>query len=141
MKKLNLLVLSMFLASVVFAQEEVKPVKFENVTWHNVVLVNFKPGKVARAKEIMKQYQAAGDAAKLKGPERYWMETGEYDMMLVWTMEGGPADLEWDRSPNGIKWRTEMIKQLGSDEAVKKLQEEYSSLVDNSTNYISRKEL
>jgi hypothetical protein len=141
MKKLSVLLVVFLLGStVVFSQEDVKPVKYENVTWHNIVLVNFKPGQVWRAKEIMKQYKAAGDAVNLKGPVRYWMETGEYDLMLVWTMEGGPSDLEWDRSPDGIKWRVEMIKQLGSEEALKKLQQEYSSLVSNSTNYISRKE-
>jgi len=140
MKKLSLLLVVMLLVtSGVFAQEELKPAKYENVTWHRIVLVDFKPGQVSRAKEIMTQYQAAGDAANLKGPERYWMETGEYDMMLVWTMEGGPSDLEWDRSPNGIKWRAQIIKQLGSEEALKKLQQEYSSLVSSSTSYIARK--
>lgn len=142
MKKLSLLLIVLFLgSSVVFAQEDVKPVKHENVTWHRIVLVNYKPGQVSRAKEIITQYEAAGDAANLKGPERYWMETGEYDLMLVWTMEGGPSDLEWDRSPNGIKWRNQMIKQLGSEEALKKLQQEYSGLIFNSTSYISLKEL
>ena len=141
MKKLSILLVVLFLgSSVVFAQEDVKPTKHENVTWCNVVLVNYKPGQASRAKEIMKQYKAAGDAVNLKGPARYWMETGEYDLMLDWTMEGGPSDLEWDRSPNGIKWRAEMIKQLGSEEALNKLRQEYSSLVSNSTNYICRKE-
>jgi len=142
MKKLCLLIVMLFLGStIVFAQEVVKPEKYVNVTWHRVELVNFKPGQVSRAKEIMTQYQTAGDAANLKGPERYWMETGEYDLMLVWTMEGGPSDLEWDRSPNGIKWRAQIIKQLGSEEALRKLQQEYSGLISNSTSYISRKEL
>lgn len=142
MKKLSVLLVVLFLgSSVVFAQEDVKPVKHENVTWHRIVLVNYKPGQVSRAKEIITQYEAAGDAANLKGPERYWMETGEYDLMMVWTMEGGPSDLEWDRSPNGIKWRNQMIKQLGSEEALKKLQQEYSGLIFNSTSYISLKEI
>lgn len=141
MKKLILVVgIMIFIAGNTHAQEELKPQKYENVTWHRVVLVDYKPGQVSRAKEIMTQYQAASDAVNLKGPERYWMETGEYDLMLVWTMEGGPSDLEWDRSPNSIKWRTQMIKQLGSEEALKKLQQEYSSLITNSTSYISRKE-
>jgi hypothetical protein len=141
MKKLSLLLVVMiFCSSVVSAQEDVKPAKYENVTWHRIVLINYNPGQVSRAKEILTQYQSAGDAVNLKGPARYWMETGEYDLMLVWTMEGGPSDLEWDRSPNGIKWRAQMIKQLGSEEALKKLQQEYSSLISNSTSYISRKE-
>jgi hypothetical protein len=129
MKKLSLLLVVMLLVtSGVFAQEEIKPTKYENVTWHRIVMVNFKPGQVSRAKEIMTQYQAAGAAVNMKGPVSYWMETGEYDVMLVWTMEGGPSDLEWDRSPNGVKWRAQMIKQLGSEEALKNFRKNIPAL-------------
>ena len=141
MKKLCLL--SAFMIFVVlgaWAQEEVKPAKYENVTWHRVVMVDYKPGQNARVKEIIKIYEAAGAEAKTKGPEKYWFSTGEYDAMFIWTMDGGPSDMEWYRSDSNIKWRAAMVKQLGSEEAVNKLQEEFSSLVSSSTSYISRKE-
>ncbi len=142
MKKVILFVGMMaFLVSNAMSQETVQAKKYENVSWHQIVLVNFKPGKVDRAKEIIGQYLEAGKAANLKGPEMYWMETGPYDLMLIWTMDGGPSDLEWQRSPDNVKWRSEMIKKLGSEDAVKKLSDEYSSLVSNSTNYLSRKDL
>ncbi|HKI88408.1 MAG TPA: hypothetical protein VKA38_05225 [Draconibacterium sp.] len=142
MKKVMLVVGAIvFIASGILAQEVVKPAKFENVTWHNVVLVNYKPGKISRVKEIIKIYKAAGAEAQTKGPEEYWFSTGEYDAMFIWTMEGGPSDMEWYRNSNDIKWRAAMIKQLGSEEALEKLQEEYSNLVSNSTNYISRKQM
>ncbi len=140
-KGLLILAVMFFIASGIMAQEELKPVKHENVTWHRVVLVNFKPGKVGRAKEIMAQYQAASDAVNLKGPERHWLITGEYNMMLIWTFENGPTDLEWSLSPNGVEWRKEMIRRLGSNEELVKLQQEYQSLVDNSTSFLTRKEL
>ena len=142
MKKLSLLlVLALIATSAVWAQNEVKPAKFENVTWHRVVLVNFKSGKVGRAKEIIKTYKAAGNAAGLKNPQTYWLMSGEYDMMTVWTMEGGLSDMEWDVSPDGIKWRAEMVKKLGSEEAVQKLQQEFQDLRLSSTSYIARKEI
>ena len=142
MKKLSLLlVLALIATSAVWAQNEVKPAKFENVTWHRVVLVDFKPGKVGRAKEIIKTYKAAGNAAGLKNPQSYWLMSGEYDMMTVWTMEGGLSDMEWDVSPDGIKWRAEMVKKLGSEEAVRKLQQEFQDLQLSSTSHIARKEI
>ncbi len=142
MKKLSLLLVVLFLgSSVVSAQEDVKPAKYENVSWHNVVLVDFKSGENSRVKEIIKIYQAAGEEAKTKGPEIYWFSTGEYDAMFIWTMEGGPSEMEWYRDADNIKWRAAMVKQLGSEEAVNKLNKEYSSLVSGSTSYISRKQL
>lgn len=131
----------LFLASGILAQEEVKPAKYENVSYHRVVLVDFKTGKVSRAKEIMKIYRAAADAAGLKVPQQYWLMSGEYDLMNIWTMEGGLSDMEWDTSPNGIKWRAEMVKKMGSEEALQKLQQEFQSLQQSSTSYIARKEL
>jgi len=142
MKKLSLLLVVMFLvASGVCAQDEVKPAKYENVTWHRVVMVDYKPGQNSRVKEIIKIYEAAGAEAQTKGPEKYWFSTGEYDAMFIWTLEGGPSDMEWYRDEGDIKWRAAMVKQLGSEEALNKLNQEYASLVSSSTSYISRKSL
>lgn len=140
MKRISLLfVLAIFLVTGVLAQEEIKAIKYKDVTWHRVVMVNYKPGKITRAKEIIKMYQAAGAAAQTKGPEEHWMVTGKYDVMLIWHMEGGPSDMEWQRSPDGAKWTKEFIKQQGSKEAADKIRQEYASLIANSDSYISRK--
>jgi len=56
-------------------------------------------------------------------------------------LEGGPSDMEWYRDEGDIKWRAAMVKQLGSEEALNKLNQEYASLVSSSTSYISRKTL
>lgn len=142
MKKVYLLfVLVLVTASGLFAQEEIKPVKFENVSWQEVVLVDFKPGTIERAKEIIALYKAAGAAAQVPGPEMHWFMTGEYNMMLIWTMKNGPADMEWRRSPDGVKWWKEFISQQGSKEAAEALQKEYTSLVLKTTSYITYKEL
>ena len=142
MKKVSILLVLMFaIAAGTWAQNNLKPTKHENVTWHRIVLIKFHQGKVSRAKEILKIYGEAGDAAGLKGPQQYWLITGEYNLMDVWTLEGGPSDLEWSRSPNNIKWRAEMVKKLGSDEAVRILQDEYQSLIADRISYLSRKEI
>ena len=129
-----------FLVSGALAQDDQKPKKFENVTWHKVVKVDYKPGKVGRAKEIIKIFKAAGAEAGTPGPVSYWFSTGKYDAMFIWKMDNGPADMEWWRTENDIKWRKAMIKQVGSEEKMKETQQEYASLISSSTSDVSRKE-
>ena len=142
MKKLALFVGALcFLISAVLAQEEEKATKHENVTWHRVVKIDYKPGQVWRASEIIKMYEAAGKEAGTPGPEKYWFSSGKYDLMVIWKLDGGPADLEWSRSENNIKWKNALIKLQGSEEKVKEIQEEYRSLISSTTSEICRKEL
>lgn len=133
------LVLAFSLASQ--AQEEPKASKFENVSYHNIVKIDFKPGTYSRVQEIMKIYMAAGKSAGVKGPEVYWLMTGDYDVMFVWTMEGGTADLEWDWSPDDIKWWKALVADLGSEDKAKELRKEWGSFIVKSTNEIARKQL
>lgn len=142
MKKIMLVVgVVFFVASTVYAQDTAKPKKYENVTWHRVVKTDFKPGQTWRAKQIIKMYEAAGAEAGTKGPEKFWFSTGKYDAMFIWTMEDGPSEMEWSQSADNIKWRAAMIKQAGSEEKMKEIQEEFSSLISSSTSEICRKEL
>lgn len=142
MKKLLLFTgVVLFLVSTALAQDDLKPQKHENITWHKVVKVDYKQGKTWRAKQIIKMYKAAGAEAGTKGPESYWFSTGKYDAMFIWTMEGGPGDMEWWRTEDNIKWRTAMIKQVGSEEKLKELEKEFSSLISSSTSDVCRKEL
>ena len=142
MKKISLLLLVMlFIASGALAQEEMKPTKYENVSWHQVVLVDYKPGKMKRAKEIIKLYEEAGKAAETKAPEMIWLMSGEYDLMLIWTLEDGPSEFEWKYSADGIKWWKVFVEQQGSKEAAEKIQAEYMDLVFSYTSYLARKDL
>ena len=142
MKTFSILIVLMFLITTVgSAQEEPKPVKHENVSWHQVVLVDYKPGKVDKAKEIIKLYQAAGQAAETEAPEMIWFMSGEHDLMLIWTLEDGPSDLEWKFSPDGVKWWKEFINQQGSKEEAEKIQAKYMDLIDSYTSYLAIKNL
>lgn len=134
-----LFVLGLFIASSVNAQDEVKPVKFENVEWYQVVLMDFEQGKVGKVQEIIKKFEAAGAEAGTPGPELYWMSTGEYDAMAIWKLDGGPSDLEWKITPDDVKWWDAFVKQQGSEEAAQKLQDEFADCIEKSTSYLSRK--
>lgn len=140
MRTTILIGLLLFITTCIMAQDEPQAKKYENVTWHRVVKVDYKAGKVGRAKEIIKMFEAAGAEAGTPGPEKYWFSTGKYDLMLIWKFDNGPADLEWSTTENSVKWRKAFIKLQGSEEKVNKLQKEYSSLVSSVSSEICRKE-
>jgi hypothetical protein len=121
------------------AQTDPQPAKYKDVTWHSITLVDFKSGETQHAKEIIEKFESAGKSAGTPTPKTYWFTTGKYDMMVIWKLEGGPADLEWNWSPDGVEWWKAFVAQEGSEEAANKLQSEYGSLIANSTTNIARK--
>jgi hypothetical protein len=117
-----------------FAQDEGGPVKYENAEYFSMTNVDFKPGKAERAFEIIREhFMKASEAASLPEPYALHFKTGEWDAAFIWKLESGPADLEWYRSPNDIKWMEALAKQEGSKEAAGKLMEEWNSLIARSS--------
>lgn len=141
MKRFSLLVVMLGMGMFLFAQsDEMKPTKYEGSTWYSVGFSDIKPGKVGDAKKIIQMYMEASDASGTQKPEIYWFETGKYDMMVVWELEGGPSDLEWKWSPRGIKWYKAFIEQVGSEEEAERIQEEFTSYMAGGTSHIVRKD-
>ena len=120
-----------------FAQDNEGPVKFENAVYFTMTYLDFKSGKSERAFEILREnFMKAGKASGTPGPKILHFKTGEWDAAFIWKLENGPADLEWYRSPNDVKWMEALTKQEGSKEAVGKLMKEWSSLIARgSTNF------
>lgn len=142
MKTLSLLVAFTLTFAFTNAQNDPpKPEKWKDVTWHNVVMVKYQAGKTKRAREIIELYKKAGKEAGTKGPQMHWAMTGDYDAMFIWTMDEGPANLEWKQTADGIKWWAKFVEQQGSKEAAEKLSEEYASLVTSSTSFLTMKEI
>jgi len=120
------------------AQEEAPvPTRYENVDWHSVVMMDFKPGKRARAMEIIDDhFIPASKTAGTNLPVMVELQAGEWDVMMLWPMKDGPSAMEWEISPDGIKWRTALNEAIGSTEKADELWQEYMSLVDDATSYI-----
>ena len=83
----------------------------------SVTYVNYKPGKRERAFEIIAEhFKPAGEKAGVPGPlGTIHFQTGKWDAMFVWKMEGGMADLEWYRSEEDIKWFEALAEQEGGE--------------------------
>ncbi|WP_200975280.1 hypothetical protein [Echinicola sp. 20G] len=122
-------------------EEEMVPKKYENPEWKYVVLIDYKPGKFGAAQKIIKDYFIPADQkAGVPGPElELVLHSGEYDLMVIWAMEEGIEEMNWELSPQSVKWRKAFNEMVGGKEAADKIMDEYRSYVNSTTSYISLK--
>ncbi|WNC71092.1 hypothetical protein RGQ13_13285 [Thalassotalea psychrophila] len=111
----------------------------KSVTWKNVVKINFKPGKRDEALKIISDYyRPATVKAKTPAPEVIMeLQTGDYDLLVVWHMEGGVNDLTWEKGPNGKKWRAALNEIAGGEEKAQEILDQYVNYIDNAENNIA----
>jgi hypothetical protein len=106
----------------------------EDAQYDQVVFIKFKPGKRERAMQIIDEYFVPA-SEKAGTSEPIYVEhfqTGEWDMLLVWHLQGGTADLKWYRSADDIKWFNALAELNGGQEAAQKLWDEFSSAIADS---------
>lgn len=122
-----------------FAQEEMKAEK-RKADYYQIVLAKFKPGMEDDAMKIIEEYFVA--AADQAGTSKPAMEvsflSGEWDAMWMWKMKDGLAEMEWEMSPEDVKWMQAM-NDLTDGKAMEKW-EEYLSMLDSSVSYIGYQE-
>lgn len=121
------------------AQEAPAPSKHDG-DWYRLVHVDYKAGKTDAALKVIREHFAtAGAAAGTPGPVMSLVhESGPWDATWVWHLSGGPGDLEWDVSPNNLKWMAALAEQEGGMEKARQLLSQYGDLVASSTSYIVR---
>lgn len=109
--------------------QDMKEKKHENTNWHMVAYVKFNPGEKDAAVKIIEDYFAKADANAGINPPAFAMDmsTGDYDYIIAWKMTEGVESLNWEISPDDVKWFKEMGKLAGDgDKAMAKIQEFYS---------------
>jgi hypothetical protein len=117
------------------AQDDEGPItQGEDAKYVRVVHTKYKTGKRERAMEIIAEhFVKASEAAGTPGPLGViHYQTGEWDAVAVWRLEGGMADLEWYRSENDLKWFAALAELEGGEEAAGALLAEYQGLIDES---------
>lgn len=140
--KILISILACFLFSIsgLHAQEEMKAEKYENPQWYWIVKIDFAPGKMNRAKEIVEDYfmKASEDAGTPTPAMALDMNSGEYDMMVVWHMKDGIEAMNWKTSPDDVKWFQAMAKVAGSPEKAQEVWQEYQSYIVKSDADLAR---
>lgn len=113
------------------AQSETQAQSDDEVTWARVTMTRFHTGKRDRAIQIIKDYFAKADAmaGTGSGVHGIHLDTGAWDVIYIFPMKGGPADMAKQGTPEDAKWMAEMIKLAGSEEAANKIIAEFDTLI------------
>jgi len=140
MKKYIIFIAALLAGAHLFAlQEEPIPSSDSNLLWHSITVIDYKPGTVETAKEIIQKFESASEAAGTPIPVTYWFESGKYDLVVTLELKNGPDDTEGKWSPESVKWWNALVAQEGSEQAARKLLEDYNALVDSSVSSIACK--
>ncbi len=141
MKKITLVVPLLLISAIIFAlpPEEPNPANLSDVSWHSVRLVEFENGRIDEVKQIIQKFETASASAGLPPTSVRWFESGKYDLVIIWEMDQQPTVSEWNWSPQVDKWWNSFVAQEGSEEAAKKLQDQYDSMVTSTVTNIARK--
>jgi len=121
------------------AEEAPAPSKHDG-DWYRLVHVDYKAGKTDDALTLISEHFApAGAAAGTPGPVMSLVhESGPWNATWVWHLSGGPGDLEWDVSPNNLKWMAALAEQEGGMEQARQVLSQFSDLIASRTSYIVR---
>ena len=140
MKKLisGILFACLFAVGVSVGQaQDMKAKKMEGHTWHQVVMVKFKPGTYSDAKKIIDaNFMKAGMTAKLPGPQIIEFKSGEWDTMFIWTMKS-IDDMDWEVHPDDEAWWMALAEQEGGSDKAGEIMQKYMSMIDQSTSYLA----
>jgi hypothetical protein len=131
MKKPVLVILiALLIPTLLLAQEEQKPKKYENPEWYHVVYVKYHTGKKGEATKIIKDHFIPVDE-KIGRDDITTYETlsGKWDRVTFFKMPEGISSLEWEISPQGAEWNKELAKQSGGEEKAKEIDKQYQSCV------------
>lgn len=137
-----LVVTSLALSGSAFGQTADPPRKRENARYMDVNNWAFVPGGASRAKEIWDEiYIPAMKAAGAPLPIILHPDTGEWDMVIIFPLPGGYADLEYTNlSPSDAKWVAQIERALGADKA-QAVGAELDKLIARKERYLAHEHL
>jgi len=112
----------------------------DDARYVRVTFVSYKPGMAGRAYRILSEHYApAGEAAGTPGPITVHFQTGPFDAAFHWQLENGMSDMEWQRSPNRVKFRAAMVELEGSEEAAQAVMDSYNATIARTVTTIGHR--
>lgn len=122
------------------SSSDLKPMKYENVTWYGIEQIALKPGKFQSYLNLIKKYyypvgKAVGDMPVMILEHH----TGPWDLTIIWRMKDGPASLEWKMSPTNVAFHNEFIKRFGKEKFTE-IQKEAAADIDHGSFNIALQE-
>lgn len=123
------------------AHAEAAEPELANKDWYSMVFIKFHEGRAGEAMELIEAFMAVDEALGRDGPMGFHMDTGEWDMVVAFKMEGGIAEMGWASNPAGDEWNAELARQLGGEEAAREHWAKYLALVARAENHIAHIDL
>lgn len=119
--------------------QELKAERAVGTRWVMIEMVKFLPGKRARAAEIAEGpfTKASNDIGG--GVIDLHLNTGEWDFITVFPLEGGPGDLSWQTSPADIKFMNALARHAGGMDGARKLLAEWDTLVARTERHVAHR--
>ena len=115
-------------------------IKYENVTWYTIVNIDYHAHATREALELV--YDHFMPAGKVTGgPIPRIMEYatgGEWDLCMIWRMDEGPAELEWELDPDSAAWLAALAELEGGKEQAEELLERYMKMINRYDGQIVR---
>jgi len=112
----------------------------DDARYIRVEFVSYKPGMAGRAYQILREHYApAGEAAGLEGPVTIHFQTGPFDAAYHWRLENGMSDMEWQRSPNRVKFRAALAELEGSEAAAQAVWDSYNATIARTVTTIGHR--
>lgn len=107
-----------------------QPKKFENAEWSQAYFVEFKPGMMNEALQIIEDhFMPVNEELGREGPTEYRFMTGEWDMVVFFPMNEGPGEIAWEISPSDAEWNRVFIEREGGMEQGMQVFEDYGKTV------------
>ena len=125
----NCLSLLLFL-SFLFSQGS--PEKRLDAKYYLVSYTKFKEGKKQEGMEIIQKYFWQADREINRKVLPFDFITGEWDHIVFFPLEDGTKELDWITSPVNAKWWKTMVKEIGSEDEVKRIRQEFDNCVMKS---------
>ena len=120
-------------------RKKIKSVK--NVDYFRVIHLNFKPGHNTDAWAIL--YGKIGPAVRATGRDFIVLdwESGPWDSSLYIRLDDGYGTLEYASSPQFADFQAALAEQEGGEEAGKKVWDEWTAHIDNSSQAVAHMHL
>jgi len=118
--------------------QEMAPKKFDG-TWFQVFHVDFKEGMREAALAHIEQYFVPAAMKTGTHPDIVFVHhTGGWDLTVGWALDGGPADLAWEMSPDDIEWMKAMAEATGGMDQAMKAWNDYQAMIARSETILVR---
>lgn len=129
-----------FVGSSILYSQEMTAKKYEDPQWYNIVYIDYLPGKYNKAMSIIEEYyRPASEKANTNSPKMLIeLNSGPYDVMVVWHMKEGLESMNWEVSPDNVKWRAALNEIAGGADKAGEILNEYSACIASSNNTIGR---